>query len=166
MAEIQAVEPWSEIRAHNQSMRYRRLGAGRSLLFLDSATQPQVCAELRDALAGTFRLILPELPSGDVHLAGWLADLLDGIGSSNVGVIAAEGYCVAAIELALLGVDQIARVVIVCSESRGQSPRFEASEHGQLASASHRADIPMLLIHRGQTLHEIVSLVRRFLGES
>ena len=165
MEDIQAVAPWSEIRAHGQMMRYRRLGAGRSLLFLDSATEPEVCAELRDALAGAFRLILPELPSSDVHLAGWLADLLEGIGSSNVGVIAAERYCVAAIELALLGVDQIGRVVIVCPESRGQSPRFEASEHGQLASASRHADIPMLLVHRGQTLNEIVSLVRSFLGQ-
>jgi hypothetical protein len=163
---VEEPEAWAEIRAHDLVMRYRRLGVGRSLLFLDSRSEAEICPELRDALAGDFRLIVPELPGANVHLAGWLADLLEGIGASDVGIVAAERYCVTAIELALLGVDQIARVVIVCPESRGHSRRFDAWEHGALESASRRANVPMLLVHRGQSLAEIAALVRSFFGEN
>jgi hypothetical protein len=159
-------EPWAEIRAHDLVMRYRRLGVGRSFLFLDSRSEPEICPELRDALAGDFRLIVPELPGTDVHLAGWLADFLEGIGASDVGIVAAERHCLTAIELALISVDQIARVVIVCPESRGHSRRFDAWEHGALESASRRVKVPMLLVHSGQSLDEIVALVRSFFGEN
>jgi len=160
-----AGRPHAEIRAHDQVMRYRRLGIGRSLLFLDSPTKVEICSELRDALTGAFRLIVPDLPAADVHLAGWLADFLEGIGCANIGIIAAEQFCVTAIELALLGEDQIGRVVIVCPESRGHSRRFDPWEHGALESPSRRANVPMLLVHRGQSIEEIVGLVRTFFGK-
>ena len=166
MESPQAAEAWAEIRAHDQVMRYRRLGVGKSLLYLDSRSGAEICPDLREGLAGSFRLIVPELPTAQVHLAGWLADLLEGMGANNVGVVAAERFCVTAIELALLGVDQIGRVVIVCPETRGHSRRFDAWEHGALESASRRANIPMLLVHRGQSIDEIIGLVRSFFGEN
>lgn len=159
---IPAIEPWAEIRAHNQVMRYRRHGAGRSLLLLDSPTAPEICAEMRDALAAGCRLIIPELPTENVPLAGWLADLLEGLGSSNVGVITAAHYCAAAIELALRGVDQIARVAIIYPDSSAHRCAPASTEQGELANVCCRTSVPILLLHRGQRLDEIVMLVRDF----
>jgi hypothetical protein len=155
---------WSEIRTRDHVMRYKRIGAGRPVLILQSSGGlDALCPALTRALTdGAFRLIVPELPDG-VHLAGWLADFLEGIGAASVGVVATDRFSMAAIELALLGAEQIARVVLVADE-RGPFGRWcDAWQQADLQRAGRATRIPLLLIHREQPGEETSALVRTFL---
>ena len=164
-----AGESWSEIRTRDHVMRYKRLGAGRPVLVLQSSAELETsCPVLVRALTesdGTFRLIVPDLPAG-VHLAGWLADFLEGIGAANVAVVATDRFSAAAIELAMLGAEQIARVVLIADE-RGPFGRWcNAWQHADLATAGRAARVPLLLIHCGQPAEETSALVRMFLVQN
>src|SRR5689334_15944938 len=109
-------DAWAEIRTREQVIRYRRVGSGLPVLVL--AEQQEICPTVIRALteAGAVRLIMPELPAEAVHVAGWAADFLEGIGATNVGLLATQSFAGAAIELAMLGADQITRLLIVAEE--------------------------------------------------
>src|SRR5581483_12280075 len=93
----------AEVLAHDRVMRYRRFGAGPAVLLLgepeaDGALWP----ELHRVLAARFRLIVPELPDARTDVTAWLGDFLEGLGTSGVAIVAADPFCVPALELALL----------------------------------------------------------------
>ena len=144
-------------------MRYRRIGTGRPLLLLESCSGATICPGLLEALAESHRLIVPELPSSDTHLAGWLADFLEGMGTSRMAVVAAEPLCVPAMELALLGTDQIARIVLVAGPTPLKSDGRGLAEPGLLEGATSRVSVPVLLVRCSQGADEVVALVREFL---
>lgn len=108
---------WSEVRANGQAIRYRRCGAGRTVLVLrpdataDHPSSPR--SPLLEVLGRHFRLLMPELPAAGVDLPGRLALFLDGVGATDVAVLAFGDLCLPALELALLGGDQIARLALV-----------------------------------------------------
>ena len=163
-------EAFAEVRARDHVMRYRRTGAGRAVLVLCAGGAAEgdstpLWPELPGELAAHFRVLVPEVPAaataeGDV--AVWLVDFLDGLGAAGVAVVATERFCVAALELALLDADRVARVVLV--------PGGRAEEtglDGALATPSRGDDIPILVVRRGLPADEALPLVTHFLaGES
>ena len=108
---------------------------------------------------------MPELPDEAVHVAGWAADFLEGIGATNVGLLATQSFAGPAIELAMLGTEQIARVVLV-SEEPGRFGRWcEGWQGAVLESADRGVRVPLLLVHKGLSMNEIGPLVRSFFGD-
>jgi hypothetical protein len=140
------VEGWAEVRAHDQVMRYRRVGAGRAVLVLaPSHGAHALPPDVVHALAARFRLILPEVPDGSHStdwVVGWLADFLDGLGTTGVAVIAAGAFCAPAVELARRDADQVARVVLVPGSPGAGAGRAA----GPLAERPHAAGPSLQLL--------------------
>jgi hypothetical protein len=159
-----APEAWAEVRANDRVMRYRRAGTGRAVIVLYSANDPQppwpaLVDALVDALGAGFRLILPEPPDADADIAEWLADFLEGLGMSNIGIVAAGRFCIPTLELTLLGVDQVARIVLVPNGRGG-----ETGLGGALETATGQAVVPLLVVRDGHPMEEILPIVTRFLA--
>lgn len=155
-----APEAWAEVRANDRVMRYRRAGRGRAIIVLYSPSDGRpIWPELVDALGAGFRLILPEPPDCDADIAEWLADFLEGLGMSNIGIVAADRFCVPTLELTLLGVDQVARIVLVPNGRGG-----ETGLGGALEAATGQAVVPLLVVRDGHPVGEILPLVTRFLA--
>src|SRR6185503_3414586 len=107
-------EVWGEVHAHNQVMSYRHRGGGPLVVLLGAESSANLWPELPVLLSRDFRVVLPQLPvTADV--ANWLACLLDGLGASDVAVIAGGHYCFPAVELALGlgGGEAVSRLVLV-----------------------------------------------------
>lgn len=157
-----APDVWAEIRTREQVIRYRRVGAGQPVLVL--AEQQEICPTVVRALteAGAVRLIMPELPLEAVHVAGWAADFLEGIGATNVGLLATNSFAGPAIELAMLGAEQIARMVLVAEEAGRFGRWCEGWQQAALERGGGRVRVPLLLVHKGLPLNEVGPLVRRF----
>ena len=158
---------WAEVRAHDQVMRYRRSGMGPAVLLLAPSTAAgALWPELAGALAGRFRLIAPEAPPTDAGCAAWLADFLEGLGLTSAAILAAGGYCLAAIELVLLDADRVSRAVLVPGVGvGGQSPGSESGVGvGTLTPHPPTAAVPLLVVRRGLAADEALPLVTRFLA--
>jgi hypothetical protein len=152
-------ETWAEVRAHDRVMRYRRRGTGRAIIALYSSYEPQSAwPELIDALGARFRLILPEPPDGDADIAEWLADFVEGLGTPNIGIVAADRFCIPTLELTLLGVDQVVRIVLVPNGHGGETGLRGALE------ATGQAVIPLLVVRGRQPVEAVLPLVMRFLA--
>jgi hypothetical protein len=150
---------WAEVRASDQVIRYRRHGAGRPVLVL----QPHAptCSALLNALGTRFRLLVPELPAAGAEVAARLALFLDGLGMTDVAVVAFGALCLPALELTLLGGDRVGRLALVL-DGRSALPELG----GALVAASDQAPLPLVLIRDdGSTAEEVPGLVR-FLGEA
>ena len=157
-----APDVWAEIRTREQVFRYRRVGAGHPVLVL--AEQQEICPTVIRALTelGAARLIMPEPPPEAVHVAGWAADFLEGIGAANFGLLATPSFAGAAIELAMLGAEQIGRVVLVAEEPGRFGRWCEGWQQASLECANRGVRIPLLLVHKGLPTDEIGPLVRSF----
>jgi hypothetical protein len=155
-------ECWSEVRANDQVIRYRRCGAGRTVLVLrpDSpqAEDSSSFSSLLDALGAQFRLLIPELPAGGTDPAGRLALFLDGLGITDVAVLAFGDRCLPALELAFLGGDQIGRLALV-TEGQAGLPDLE----GALVTAPGQA-LPLVLVRDGGRGAEDLPTLVGFLG--
>ena len=156
-------DSWSEVRASDQVIRYRRTGAGRTVLVLRSV-QPDggdatPFPALLEALGARFRLLMPELPAGGTNLAARLALFLDGLGMADLAVLAFDDLCLPALELALLGRDQVARLALV-TDGETDLPDLD----GALVTASGQA-VPLVLARdAGGRVADLPELVR-FLGD-
>ena len=154
-----AADSFAEVRAHDQIMRYRRAGAGRPILFLRSATDEQpFWAELDAALTSAFRVLTPDVPAAEVDVAAWMRGFLEGVGLDRVTVIAEGSLCMAALEMALLNVDQIERLVLVPA---GHSS--ETGLDGTLATSLAGVAVPLLVVRRGTPSTEAVPMLMHFL---
>ena len=153
---------WAEVRANDQVMRYHRSGSGRAVLvLLRAADAPEpLWPELAGALATHFRLIVPDVPRGG-DVAAWLASFLEGLGAAGVAVVAVDGFCVPAIELALLGAEQVARVVLVPG---GEGGGGEEGLDGALGMSARATAVPLLVVRRGLRAGDALPLVTRFLA--
>jgi pimeloyl-ACP methyl ester carboxylesterase len=156
-------ESWSEVRASDHVIRYRRCGAGRTVLVLHH-DQPDhrdgwSYAALLEALGGRFRLLMPELPGGAMDVATRVALFLDGLGVADVAVLAFGDLCLPALELALLGGDQVARLALV-TEGQAEVPDLD----GALVTASGQA-LPLVLIRDAGRGGDDAAVLVRFLGD-
>ena len=155
-----ATESWAEVRAHDHVMRYRRSGTGGAVLVLRASGAPDpLWPELADTLASRFRVIAPEVPASGVDVAAWLTTFLEGLGCAGVAVVAADQFCMPALELALLDRDRVARVVLVpwgASEETGLD--------GVLGTTAREGSVPLLVVRRGLAAAEALPLVTSFLG--
>ena len=149
----------AEVRAHDQVMRYHRAGAGRPLVLLRAAAdRDSIWPELDAHLVARFRVFTPELPPDCGDVAGWMKDFLEGVGLDRVLLIAAEPCCLAALELALLGPDQIERLVLVPGGLAG-----ETGLDGTLATTLAGVSVPLLVVRRGLSASEALPMLRNFL---
>jgi hypothetical protein len=153
---------WAEIRTSEQVIRYRRMGAGHPVLVLGE--EREICPAVARALteAGSIRLIMPEMPTDEIHVAGWAADFLEGLGATSVGLLATGTFCIGAIELAMLGSELIERLVLVADEPGRFGRWCEEWQAGALGSGGRAGNVPLLLVHKGQPLDEIGPVVRGF----
>jgi hypothetical protein len=158
-------DSWSEVRASDQVIRYQRAGAGRGRTVLvlrsvraDGGDAPPSPA-LLEALGARFRLLMPELPAGGTNLAGRLALFLDGLGMADLAVLAFGDLCLPALELALLGRDQVARLALVTGGGT-DLPDLD----GALVTSPGQA-VPLVLVRdAGHGVDDLPELVR-FLGD-
>jgi hypothetical protein len=142
----------AEVRAHNRVIRYRRTGVGRAVLLLHCPDYSEpLWPELIEALGAGFRLIVPDLPAPHADVVGWLGDFLEGLGMSSVRILAADRFCMPALELTLLDPDQVARVVLVLAS-------------GSLETAMRQPTVPILVVRRSQPADDVLPLVTGFLG--
>jgi pimeloyl-ACP methyl ester carboxylesterase len=149
----------AEVRVRDRVMRYNRSGGGVPVVVLGAPGAPDLLwPELHEALAGGFRLIVPELPRCDEDVAAWLAAFLEGLGTPTVRVVASSDFCMSALELALADLDRISRVVLV--------PRGEPSTSGLAGDVATvaRSTVPLLVVRRGVPAVEAVPLVLSFLA--
>jgi hypothetical protein len=150
---------WAEVCAHDRVMRYRRLGAGMPilLLFHQFGSAP-MADELVRVLTTKFRLIVPELSSRS-NPTDWIAEFLEGLGTSAVTLIAAGPLCMPAIEIALRDADQIARIVLLPDGDADESSREPA-----LVATFGVSHIPALIVRPGLGVTETVTIIAEFVG--
>ena len=155
-------EAWAEVRAHDQVMRYRRVGAGRAVLVLSAAgcAEP-LWPELPDALAACFRVIVPDVSAADADVAARLTTFLEALGMGAVAVVAAHPFCRPALELTRFDAEQVVRVVLVRGDQDG-----EAGPDGVLPGEPREQAVPLLVVRRALPADEALPLVTRFLGGS
>ena len=101
----------AQVHAHDRVMRYRHSGAGTSLLLLSADND--LWPGFAERLAEHYRVVVPELPDNPNEVAAELRCLLDGLGASQVPVIASGRYCDAALELALGRNEFVGRAVLI-----------------------------------------------------
>ena len=148
----------AEVRAHDQVMRYHRAGVGRPLVVLRAAADRDSIWPELDHLVARFRVFTPELPQDCGDVAGWMKDFLEGVGLDRALLIATEPCCLAALELALLGPDQIERLVLVPGGLAG-----ETGLDGTLATTLAGVPVPLLVVRRGLSAAEALPMLRNFL---
>ena len=151
-----SAETLAEVRAHDQVMRYRRAGAGRPLVVIRGRPDA-LWPELESDLAARFRVLTPEL-SDDGDVAARARDFLEGVGLDRVALLAAEPFCVSALELVLLDACQVERLVLVPSGAAA-----ETGLDGTLATTLAGVTVPLLVVRRGLSSDPAVALVRGFL---
>ena len=153
-------DSWAEIRSHDRVTRYRRSGTGPAVLVLQPADGPgALWPELLHELEERHRLVIPEAPPPGIDIARWLADFLEGLGLSPVAVVAADELCIPVLELALLGADQVTRVVLVPDGEAG-----ETGLEGTLAPTIRDESVALLVVRRGLSASEALPLVCGFLS--
>src|SRR4051812_23305071 len=151
----------AEVRAHDQVMRYHRAGVGRPLVLLRTAASPdELWPELEEQLVARFRVFTPELPPDCEDVAAWVKDFLEGVGLDRVVVVATDPCCLSALELALLGVHQIERLVLVPGGLAG-----ETGLDGTLATTYQGVPVPLLVVRRGLSAAEAIPMLRDFLDQ-
>ncbi len=150
---------WAEVRAHDRVVRYLRSGAGPAVLLLQPASSiTPLWPEFLEMIAEGRRVIVPDPPTNEKEAEEWLSALLEGLGVRNITVVATDGFCIAALERALLSPEQISRMVMVCS-GRGS----ESAIDGKLAAPAQSAAIPFLVVRRDRSAAEILPVVEAFL---
>src|SRR5687767_9576568 len=90
----------AEVRAHDRVMRYRRWGSGPLLLVLGAESPDAFWPGLPERLAAQFKVIVPEVPSDAPDAVPWLDCLLDGLGASDIAVVAGIRHRATALALA------------------------------------------------------------------
>jgi pimeloyl-ACP methyl ester carboxylesterase len=149
----------AEVRAHDQVMRYRRAGAGRPVVVLRAAPGAvPLWPELDESLEGAFRVITPEVPATGADVARWLGGFLEGVGLERAALVATDGFCLPALELALLNGDQVERLVLVPAGHAG-----DTGLDGTLATSLAGVAVPLLVVRRGLPSAEALPLLMHFL---
>lgn len=163
----------AEVRAGDRVMRYRRIGSGRPVVLVGGTTAADsLWPELADALADHFRVIVPESPSCGADFACWLSDFVEGLGMSEVGLVASDAFCASAIDLVRRDADRIGRVVVVrggavhsSSTGPGAAPMPTGGIRPEQATSLDATPVPLLTVPRGLAGSEAIPLVTHFLAD-
>ena len=173
------LDRWAEVRVAGRVTRYARRGSGAPIIVLQA---PDAAADharalwpaLADALAAGGRVLLPEVPAPDARpdpverpipadipgFLEWIRGFLDGLGLPPATVIAAEPYCLPALELALLEPERLAGLVLV--PERGAA---ETGLTGGLTTTTAAGEaVRLLVVRRDCPAAEAVPLVARFVA--
>jgi pimeloyl-ACP methyl ester carboxylesterase len=143
-------------------MRYRRSGSGGTIVLLSrDSVGPDAWPELEETLAAYFRVIVPELPAGTAGLAEWVVDLIDGLGLTRVGLVAAGDLCSAARALAAADDDRIGSAVLFSDGS--DSGLQLVDPHGWMGRASSAS---VLILPAALSAVDAVGRAARFLLRS
>ncbi len=110
--------PYAEVRVGEHVTRYVRRGTGPSVVLVgaDAKANPVVCP-LIERLAPNHRLIVPQPPSTASDLTDWLRGFIEGIGLTQIVVVAGEPSADAAAELATLDDFTIRKLVLLPKSS-------------------------------------------------
>ena len=155
---IATSEPWAEVRASDRVMRYRRSGAGPTLVLLGyQAESSPISTELVTALGAQFRVIVPDVPAR-ASVTDWVAEFLEGLGTCEVAILAANHLCMPTIELAFRGIEQIKRLVLIPDGEPDDS-----TAEGAITAAVGAPAIPVLIVRPGLGASEALPLVTTFL---
>jgi hypothetical protein len=153
------LDGWAEVRAHDRVVRYRRTGAGPAVLLVQPHSPfTPLWPEFLELIGQGSRLIIPDPPANEAEVEEWLGALLEGLGMRNVTLVATDGFCIAALERAVLSPEQVARVILI-SSGRGS----ESAVDGKLAMPAHSAAVPFLVLRRDRPVSEILPIVESFL---
>jgi hypothetical protein len=158
-ASASTLDSWAEVRARDRVIRYRRSGNGRAVLVLDTANRSSLWPALMHVLGSNFRVIIPEVPTGNANDEAWLAEFLEGLGTMPVSLIAANDFCVPALDLVLRDVISISHLVLV--------PDGEADEPGRegaVATGAGPSSVPLLIARRGVDVIDALPTILRFLS--
>ncbi|HEX6535839.1 MAG TPA: hypothetical protein VF041_14670 [Gemmatimonadaceae bacterium] len=154
-------DPCARVRVGDCTTRYLRRGVGRPVVVLRATDcDGELWPPLLDAIAAHHRLILPEAPCADAAFASWFRGFADGIGLPPATMIAADAYCVPALELALLEPERLDRLVLV---PRGRAE--ESGVAGSLSTAARQQALPILVVRRGHPASDALATVERFIAE-
>lgn len=151
---VDPLDTLAEVRAGEWVVRYRRAGQGSSLvLLLLDEDRPLPFPELLSELDGSFRVVIPCAPDEKANAACWLNAFLEGLGAYGVGIIAAGRYRTAALELAHIAPDHVARIVLVS----------DFDERSTLGDCTRHVAVPMVVIPRDAVPDHVPALMG-FLG--
>jgi hypothetical protein len=140
-------------------MRYRRSGTGPTLLLLGAeAESSPLSTELVASLGARFRVIVPDVPPS-ASVTEWVAEFLEGLGTCEVAILAANHLCMPTIELAFRGIEQIKRLVLIPDGEPDDS-----TSEGAITAAVGAPAIPVLILRPGLGADESPSLVTSFLA--
>lgn len=148
---------FAEVRAHDQVMRYHRAGAGRPIVVLRDPSDDSLWPELHQCLACGFRVLTPDVPDR-ADIARWLGGFLEGVGLDRATLVAADGFCLPALELVLLGADQVERLILVPA---GEA--VESALDGTLATSLGGVEVPLLVLRRGLAAADALPALMQFL---
>ena len=153
-----AASSWSEARARDSITRYRRSSVSQAVIVLDNSGGTSLWPELMHVLSGNFRLNIPELPPGSPRQAEALIEFLDTLGPSPVTIVASSAYSVPALDLALRGVKQVTRVVLI--------PDGECDDPTMtwFIGSAGPSSVPVLVVWRGTQPTEAVPTISRFVS--
>lgn len=148
----------AELRASDRVMRYRRSGAGQTVILLGADAGPApLPTDLVAALREQFRVIDPELPVGTDAFT-WLADFLEAFGSSGLTIVAANHLCMPAIELAFHS-EQIRRMVLIPDGEPDDS-----TAEGAIRTSLGTALVPVLIVRPGLSANASIPIVTNFIA--
>ncbi len=149
----------AEVRASDRVMRYRRSGAGPTVILLGADAGPAPLSnDFVEALGEHFRVIVPDLPTGSDALT-WLGDFLEAFGSSDLTILAANYLCMPAIELAFRDFDQIRRMVLVPDGEPDDS-----TAEGAIRTSLGARSVPVLIVRPGLSAEVSIPIVTNFIA--
>lgn len=153
-------ESHAEVRARGQVVRYRRSGAGPSVVIVAADGRRLPWPELEQLLAERCRVVTPTLDGRDPDaLVVQLACFLEGFGASRVTAIVADPAVVpATLRLAAYDPDLIARVAIVYDEP-GHASASEGPPDTIVTSP-----VPVLTLAAREPARDATTRLLRFLG--
>ena len=127
------------------------------------------------ALGARFRVIVPDITDlftadfrpkvdsaegrSDKTVTAWITEFLEGLGTCEVAILAADHLCMPVIELAFRGVDQIKRLVLIPDGEPDDS-----TSEGAITAAVGTPAIPVLIVRPGLSVSEALPLVTTFLA--
>ena len=148
------------MRVGDHVTRYVRRGSGPPVVVVGAnADQNGVWAPLVDALAGNYRIIIPQLPRSEPDVASWLRSFIEGIGLSSVALIAGRDAQLPAISLAAADDFTVRKLVLVGDGESNNSNATSLDSEASMSDPSRTLRVPA-----NWQPDEAVERVRRFIA--
>ena len=142
------------VRVGDTVVEYSRAGSGRPVVLLGLPSR----STLRIGLSERFKLVVPETtPAPD--LTAWLGSFLDGLGLTQVGVVA-DGFALPVVEFALQEPERVNRIVLL-SFQPGERDAVDAA----LAKRDGQPAHPLCIVPHGAPSAAVVEEVLQFLQD-